>query len=307
MIMVCVRVSFLSQEPSHLWIINWFSRFLHLRQIQTMEWSDFLPHLIQASIEFLIRLIAAILIFVIMVYLAFFSSRKVRQWLEKRETKEELVRLLSRLTKWSLWIIGVIWALSTVGFNVTAFIAGLGVTGLIIGFALQDISRNFTAGALLMLQEPFNFGDYIEVAGYEGTVTDIQLRATELLAPDGIKVLIPNGDVFTSTIRNFTKTDMRRVELTIGVAYDSDLDQVTRVALEAIQTVPGLLNDPEPVLFFHHFGESSIDFTIRYWFSVKENDVFHARDIGVKAIKAAFEQEGIVIPYPVRTVLMPNR
>jgi len=272
-----------------------------------MDWTDLFSNIIPAFLDVLIRLIAAILIFIGMLFLASHLSKKIAQLLRKRKTKEELVRLLSRLTRWSIWVGGAIWALSIVGFNVSAFVAGLGVTGLIIGFALQDISRNFTAGALLMLQEPFNFGDYIEVAGYEGTVTDIQLRATELLAPDGVKVLIPNGDVFTSTIRNYTKTNMRRVELTVGVAYESDLEQVTRVALDAIRAVPGLLNDPEPMLFFHEFGDSAIVFSIRYWFDVTENDVFHARDMGVKAIKAAFDREGIEIPYPIRTVLIPNK
>ena len=272
-----------------------------------MAWSELLTGILTSFIEFAIKLIAAIVLFGIALFLASFLSRKLEKFLTRRGVKEELKRLLTRLTRWSIWIGGGIWALSFVGFNVSAFIAGLGVTGLVLGFALQDISRNFTAGALLMLQEPFNFGDYIQVAGYEGTVTDIQLRATELLAPDGVKVLIPNGDVFTNTIRNFTKTNRRRVELTVGVAYDSDLEQVTRVALDAIREVPGLLNDPEPILFFHEFGDSAIVFSIRYWFDTTENDVFMARDIGVKAIKTAFEREGIEIPFPIRTILMPNQ
>lgn len=272
-----------------------------------MAWSELLTGILTSFIEFAIKLIAAIVLFGIALFLASFLSRKLEKFLTRRGVKEELKRLLTRLTRWSIWIGGGIWALSFVGFNVSAFIAGLGVTGLVLGFALQDISRNFTAGALLMLQEPFNFGDYIQVAGYEGTVTDIQLRATELLAPDGVKVLIPNGDVFTNTIRNFTKTNRRRVELTVGVAYDSDLEQVTRVALDAIREVPGLLNDPEPILFFHEFGDSAIVFSIRYWFDTTENDVFMARDIGVKAIKTAFEREGIEIPFPIRTILMPSQ
>ncbi len=272
-----------------------------------MAWSELLTGILTNVVEFAIKLMAAIVLFGIALFLASFLSRKLEKFLTGRGVKEELKRLLTRLTRWSIWIGGGIWALSFVGFNVSAFIAGLGVTGLVLGFALQDISRNFTAGALLMLQEPFNFGDYIQVAGYEGTVTDIQLRATELLAPDGVKVLIPNGDVFTNTIRNFTKTNRRRVELTVGVAYDSDLEQVTRVALDAIREVPGLLNDPEPILFFHEFGDSAIVFSIRYWFDTTENDVFMARDIGVKAIKTAFEREGIEIPFPIRTILMPSQ
>ena len=269
-----------------------------------MDWTTVMAQLLQALFEFLPRLIAAVLVFIGTLFAASYASKRLYRLLKRRQTKEELNVLLSRLVRWSMWIAGTIWALSIVGFNVSAFIAGLGVTGLVIGFALQDISKNFTAGALLMLQEPFSFGDYVEVAGQEGTVVDIQLRATELLAPDGVKVLIPNADVFSSKIRNYSKTNMRRVGLTVGVAYDSDLEKVSRVALEAIHAVPGLLDDPEPIIFFHDFGESSIDFTIRYWFDPTQADIFLARDMGVKAIKSAFEREGIQIPYPIRTVLM---
>ncbi len=271
-----------------------------------MDWSSFFATMLPDFMAFTARLIAAILVFILTLFAASHISKLVYNALVRRQVKEELRRLLARVIRWGIWIGGIVWALSIIGFNVTAFVAGLGVTGLVIGFALQDISRNFTAGALLMIQEPFNFGDYIEVAGYEGTVTDIQLRATELLAPDGVRVLIPNGDVFTSAIRNFTKTDLRRIELKVGVAYGSDLERVTQVALEAIQMVPGLLNEPAPVLFFHTFGDSAIEFSIRYWFDTTENDVFSARDVGVKAIKAAFEREGIEIPYPIRTVQLAN-
>jgi small conductance mechanosensitive channel len=132
------------------------------------------------------------------------------------------------------------------------------------------------------------------------------MRATELLSPDGLLVLIPNADVFTNTIINYTKTHRRRVSLTVGVAYDSDLQRVTDTALQAIRAVPGLLNDPAPMLFFHEFGDSSINFTIRYWFDTDVSNYFEAQDIGVKAIKQAFERENIEIPFPIRTVLMPS-
>jgi small conductance mechanosensitive channel len=269
-----------------------------------MDWSVFFANLLQALFNFLPKLIVAILVFIATLFLASYFGKRLYRALKRRDTKEELALLFSRLLRWSIWVGGTIWALSIVGFNVTAFIAGLGMTGLVIGFALQDISKNFTAGALLMLQEPFSFGDFVEVAGQEGTVVDIQLRATELIAPDGVRVMIPNADVFSNKIRNFTQTGKRRVSLTVGVAYGSDLEKVTRVALKAIHAVPGLLDDPEPVLFFHHFGDSAIEFTIRYWFDTAEADIFQAQDMGVKAIKAAFEAEGIDIPFPIRTVML---
>ena len=271
-----------------------------------MTWNDLFQQFLNAILNLIPSVIASMVVFLVSLFLAAWLAKLVRKALEQRVVRRELVILLSRLTRWSVMIIGGIWALQVVGFNVSAFVAGLGVTGLIIGFALQDISKNFTSGALLMIQEPFSLGDYIEVAGNEGEVMDIQMRATELLSPDGLRVLIPNADVFTNTIINYTKTSRRRVKLTIGVAYDSDLQKVTETALQAIRAVPGLLNDPAPMLFFHDFSDSSIDFTIRYWFDTTETNYFEAQDIGVKAIKQAFDRESIEIPYPIRTIMMPG-
>jgi len=271
-----------------------------------MPWSELLQSFLDVFLNFLPSLITAIVIFLISLYFAAWLSKVVHKSLEFHHIRGEIVILFSRLARWSVMILGTIWALQVVGFNISAFVAGLGVTGLIIGFALQDISKNFSAGALLMIQEPFSMGDYISVAGAEGTVTDVQMRATELLSPDGLIVLIPNADVFTNMIVNYSRSHRRRVSLTIGVAYDTDLQKASEVAIQAIHEVPGLLDDPAPVVFFNHFGESSIDFSIRYWFDTAVGDIFLAQDVGVKAIKSAFEREGLVIPYPIRTILIPT-
>ena len=270
-------------------------------------WNDLFQQLLDAILNLIPAVIAAVVVFILSLFVAAWLAKVVRKASERRKVRRELVILFSRLARWTTIIVGGIWALQIVGFNISAFVAGLGVTGLIIGFALQDISKNFTSGVLLMIQEPFSLGDYISVAGYEGEVIDVQMRATELLAPDGLRVLIPNADVFTNTITNYTKTRRRRAALTVGVAYDTDLQKATETALQAIRAVPGLLDDPAPILFFHNFGDSSIDFTIRYWFDTAENDIFSARDIGVKAIKQAFDREGIEIPFPIRTVLLPSQ
>jgi len=271
-----------------------------------MTLNEVLQQLVSAILHVVPAILAAVVVFIIGLFVAAWLAKMLQKTLERRNVRRELVILFSRLLRWSVIIVVAILALQMVGFNVSAFIAGLGVTGLVIGFALQDISRNFTSGVLLMIQEPFSLGDYISVAGHEGEVIDIQMRATELMSLDGLRILIPNGDVFTSTIINYTKINRRRVSLDVGVAYDTDLQKASDVALHAIRAVPGLLNDPPPVLFFHNFGESSIDFTIRYWFDTAENDIFTAMDIGVRAIKQAFDREGIEIPYPIRSVYLSS-
>src|SRR5690606_14809277 len=149
-----------------------------------------------------------------------------------------------------------------VEFNLTAFITGLGIVGFTIGFALKDISENFVAGLMLLLQRPFELGDVIEIDDFRGRVIDVSLRATELETLDGQNVIMPNGLVYTSPIINFSRRDVARVAVDVGVAYDSDLDFVRDTAVRAVAAMPTVLQQPEPYVVFRGFGDSSIDLTV---------------------------------------------
>jgi small conductance mechanosensitive channel len=212
--------------------------------------------------------------------------------------------MIGTLTRWTVIVFAAVLALEQVNFDLTAFLAGLGIVGFTIGFAIQDVSKNFVAGLLILLQQPFDLGDAIEVGDFSGVVLDVNLRATEINTFDGRYVTIPNADVFTSPIVNFSRATRRRVSLDVGVAYDSDLAQVTRTTLEAIQAVGGLLKEPGPQVVFHTFGGSTIDFTLYYWINMAESNPLAAQDEGVAALKVAFEQAGIELPYPTQTLLV---
>lgn len=197
-------------------------------------------------------------------------------------------------------------ALQTIGFNLTAFLAGLGILGFTVGFALQDVSKNFVAGLLLLLSQPFEIGDAIEVAGYTGIVQTIELRATELRMFDGIQVLIPNADVFASPLTNFTRNKLRRLEVNVGVAYSTDLENVRQVALQAIQSVPGVLQDPAPTVVFTEFGSSAINATLFYWIDQEQTDFVGMRVTGFMTVDRALSEAGIEIPFPIQTVYLQN-
>ena len=173
--------------------------------------------------------------------------------------------------------------------------------GFTIGFALQDISRNIIAGMLLLVQKPFELGDLVTIDGFTGRVQSIDMRSTEIVTLDGNNVLIPNGSVFTLPITNYSRAATQRMQLTIGVAYDSDLEMVRHTTLEAIRSIPDVLNTPPPSLFFHTFNDSSIDFTIRYWIDVRATDPFTAVDPAIVAIQQAYVRKDIEIPYPIQT------
>lgn len=259
----------------------------------------------QNAVLSLPNIIAAVVIFVGMLFVAALAARFVQRASQRRGLRIESTLLLSRATRWVLIGVGIVWALDQVNFNVTGFVAALGILAFTIGFALQDISKNFVAGILLLWQQPFNIDDVISVAGYTGKVTDVSIRATELRTFDGLQVLVPNAEVYTSPITNFTKAAVRRLALRIGVSYTTDLDKATRVALEAVSALPDVLGDEQaPSVVFDNFGDSSIDFTLFYWIDTEATPFGIAQDQGVKAVKTAFEREGIDIPLPVRTMVM---
>lgn len=255
-------------------------------------------------LEILPKLVAALVIFIVSLYLAGLLSKIISRAFERRNTNHEIRLLIMKIARWSVMIVGSVIALQQIGFDLSAFLAGLGILGFTLGFALQDVSKNFISGILLLIQQPFSIGDVIQVDDFIGTVADVNLRATELHTSDGQNVLIPNGDVFTSPIENYTRFPQRRVDIRVGVAYGSDLDQVRRATLEAIAGIQGLLPEPAPMVIFNNFGDSSIDLTVYFWIDLKRADYLKTIDAGIVNINAAFTAEGIEIPFPVRTVYM---
>lgn len=255
-------------------------------------------------VRFLPRLIFSLTIFVAALAGAGMMGGLVQREMERRRVDPELALLSGQVTRWGTVTLGFIIALQQVYFDVAAFLTGLGILGFTIGFAIQDVSKNFVAGMLLLLQQPFEIGDAIEVGDFSGTVITVTLRATELRTFDGKYVLIPNADVFTSPIVNFSRDPLRRLDLVVGVAYDSDPDLVRQTATEAIAAIPGVLQDPAPAVVFDNLGPSTLDLTLYYWVDTRQTGFLTAKDAGVRAIKTTFEQAGIDMPYPTQTVLL---
>ncbi len=255
--------------------------------------------------DFLPKLGLSLLIFIIGWLIARWAARATGKALKLRNVDPELIVLFRLVVRWGIVVLALYFAAETLApGQLTAFIAGLGVAAFTIGFALQDVAKNFFAGILLLLQQPFEIGDTIEVAGFTGNILNISLRSTEMRTLDGLFVSIPNADVFVSPIVNYTQAPRRRAELTIGVAYDSNLDQVSRTAVAAIQDLPGLLQAPAPSVVFSNFGDSAIGFSLFYWLDMSETDFGDGQTLGIKAVKLAFEDAGIEMPYPTQMILM---
>lgn len=242
-------------------------------------------------------IIIAILILVIGWIVARLVHKMVVQGMQRSKIDQQATLLVSQIVYYSIFTIAFVTALAELGVNVSALVASLGIAGLTIGFALQDVSKNFVAGILLLIQQPFKVGDTIEVSGYTGKVRSIDIRATEMQTLDGLIVIIPSGEVFVSPIVNFSRATQRKLEFQVGVSYEKDQEQARQVALDTLLALPGVLREPAPQANFQAFSNYSVQLTLSFWVDPKKTDLVAKKDEAVKAVQEAFKQAGIEIPY----------
>lgn len=249
-------------------------------------------------------LIAAVIL-VLTVYASRLAQRAVRSAVERVSTYKNVNNLAVSLTKGAVVAIGIFAALTVVGLGtvVATLLAGAGIAGLAIGFAFQDVAANFISGVLLAIRRPFREGEIVESNGHEGTVEEVNLRATHLRTFQGQIVVIPNKDVLQAPLINFSRTGSRRIDLACGVAYGDDLEKAKELALETVQDI-AFRDEEKPVdLYYNGFGGSSIDFVIRFWVPfTKPTDFLQAQSDSIMRLKAQFEANDITIPFPIRTL-----
>ena len=267
-----------------------------------MDIDGMIVELLQKAIAFIPNLIVSLLVFAATLLLAEWAARSTRRAIKRRVDDVETSLLISRITRWTVLILGTVVALQQVRFDVTGFVAGLGLAGFTIGFALQDISRNFVAGILMLVRQPFGVGDAVEVAGYAGSVLDINVRDTVLKTWNGEKVILPNMDVFASPITNYSELPLRRRTVQIGLGYEEDVDRAKRLFMEAIQGIEGIVDDPAPQLLAAELGDSALTMNLRFWVDQSKHDLFGVHSTVVQTIKEIAEREAIDLPYPTQTV-----
>ena len=242
------------------------------------------------------KLIFALVLFLVSLLIAYLVRRALRAALTRSKIDQQASNMLSGLSYWAIIILGGVTALSQLGVNVSALIAGLGIVGFTIGFALQDVGRNFIAGLLIIIQKPFSVGEQIEVSGFTGTVIEIGMRATVIRALDGKIVTIPSSDVFTRPIVNLTRAVHRKVEIGLLVDYQNDLNHVNQVALKALETQAGILPEPAPQMDFNVLSPAAVQAHLSYWIDPALTNILTSKDSTLQAVKEAFAHEGIQIP-----------
>ncbi len=216
------------------------------------------------------------------------------------EVSQLLERTAVSVTGTLVMIFGLLVALAQLGVEVGPMLAGLGVAGFIVGFALQDSLGNFASGVMILVYRPYDVGDLIETAGAFGKVSDMSLVSTTILTLDHQTLVVPNSKIWGDVIKNVTAQQVRRVDMVFGISYADDIPQTERVLHEIVSGHAKVLDDPAPIIKLHSLGESSVDFIVRPW--AKTDDYWDVYWDITREVKMRFDTEGITIPFPQRDV-----
>jgi small conductance mechanosensitive channel len=247
-----------------------------------------------------LRVVAAIVILIAGRWAAKIIKVVLKKVMVKRDVDQTIVSFVGSLTYYTLLVFFIIAALSQLGVQTTSFIAIVGAAGLAIGLALQGSLANFAAGFLMVIFRPFKVGDYIEGGGTAGTVDKIQIFTTQLKTPDNKTVIVPNAQMTSGNIVNWSTTGTRRVDMVFGIGYDDDIDKAKKILQSEIDADDRILKDPAPVIAMSELADSSVNFVVRPW--VKSSDYWSVYFDLTEKIKKRFDAEGISIPFPQRDV-----
>jgi small conductance mechanosensitive channel len=243
-----------------------------------------------------VRVVGVLVALLLARWIAGLFSRSLVRSLEKRSFDETLTRFFGTLIRYAVLAGAVVGCLGVFGIQTASFAALIAAIGLAIGLALQGTLSNFAAGVMLLVFQPFKIGDLIHVAGQLGVVTELQLFTTDLKTADNRKLVVPNGAIFGQVIENLNHHATRRVDISVGVAYDADLDK-TRAVLETVPgQIDGALQDPAPQVFLKELGASSVDWQVRIWCETSKYWDVHQQ--GIRATKQALDEAKFGIPFP---------
>ncbi|HCW0177666.1 MULTISPECIES: small-conductance mechanosensitive channel MscS [Citrobacter] len=247
-------------------------------------------------LSYAVNIVAAIAIVIIGMIVARIVSNTVNRLMLARKIDATVADFLSALVRYGIIAFTLIAALGRVGVQTASVIAVLGAAGLAVGLALQGSLSNLAAGVLLVMFRPFRAGEYVDLGGVAGTVLNVQIFSTTMRTVDGKIVVIPNGKIIAGNIINFSREPVRRNEFIIGVAYDSDIDQVKKILTDIIQSEDRILKDREMTVRLNELGASSINFVVRVWSN--SSDLQSVYWDVLERIKREFDANGISFPYP---------
>ena len=256
-------------------------------------------------IHILPNIVLAAVILALGIFLSNVVKRLARRLLIKMSDTPTLANLFTTIIYFTCIGITLFTVLTVLKLDkaVTSILAGAGILGLALAFAFQDIAANFISGIFISVRKPLKVGDIVKLSDYMGKIKEINLRDTVMETFQGQTVVIPNKDVFQKPIENYSYLEKRRFDLQIGVSYGDDLEKVKQVTLDAVRNISGVSKQEEVTVFFESFGDSSINLSVRIWIDSAQQPIY--KQVGsdaIMAIKKAYDENDIMIPFPIRTL-----
>ena len=243
------------------------------------------------------KAIGALIVLIIGLRVAGWLGGLVRKVSLRQENIDDtLGNFFGSMVRWAVTAAVFIAVLQVFGVPATSFVAILGALTLAIGLSLQGALGNIASGVMIMIFRPYKLGDYVEAAGVAGTVKDINLFQTVLATPDNVQIMVPNSQAIDGVIKNYSGYSTRRVDVTFGIDYGDDIDKAIGIIKSIVVADDRIMRDPEPFAKVVNLGDSSVDIATRNWVSSK--DYWDVKFDLTKAVKEAFDQQGISIPYP---------
>lgn len=252
---------------------------------------------VEKGVDFTMDAVIAIVMLIAGKYVIRLISAAAAKAFTRNGKKRTLISdFASSVVSKGCWAVLIVMVLSRLGINVAPLIAGLGVTGFVLGFAFQESLGNLASGMMIALNEPFKVGDFVELAGLSGSVLEVNIMATVLATADNKKIVVPNKSAWGSPITNYSALGRRRVDIEVGIAYGEDISRAIGIAREAVISVEGVFQDPPPRIEPMLFGDSAVTLCIRPWCNATDYWTVHAATL--KAVKSAFDRNGVTIPFP---------
>jgi small conductance mechanosensitive channel len=265
--------------------------------------------IVKGAIELLPNIVIAVIVFILFWIAAKFSRRFIKK-LTRRKRSQNLGLVLARLSQGFIILVGAFVALAIVipSFKPGDLVQLLGVSGVAIGFAFRDILQNFLAGILILITEPFFIGDQIIFKDFEGTVENIETRATTIRTYDGRRIVIPNAELFTNSITVNTAFEQRRLQYDVGIGYGDDIEEAKRLILEVLHDTQTVLQEPPPDVLVVDLAASTIDIRARWWINPpRRADALDSLDKVLTAINNKLINNGIDLPFPTQQILFHDQ
>jgi small conductance mechanosensitive channel len=266
-------------------------------------WENFKADLVTFFQDYLPKIIVAVLIMVAASILARYAVSLVEKALKKSKADKSVTILLKNLTRWAVLGTGIFVSLSLF-VNVSSLMTTLGLATFAVTFAFQDVLKNLVSGIIILIQHPFNVGESVNIAGFEGNVVSIATRMTEMECFDGRFVAIPNGNAISQPIINYTRSPKRRAELPLRLPFGTEIGVLKETIIPAVKIVPGYLEAPAPMVVFDLMDERSVGLMVYFWVDINIlGSMLEVKNRGIEAITNALEEKGISIPVPIHSIV----